>query len=125
MSGESEIIRKANNIYPPLTGKCQVIATTVASAATALLAAFKGHYVEITADGTDVYALFGIDNTVVADKTATGTGATVCVKLPADQPKSYFIPFANDPSAVTHIALQAASGTPNVRIALSDSPTQT
>lgn len=124
MSGESEIIRKANNIYPPAASKCLVIATTVASARTAIPAMFLGHYVEITADGTDVYILCG-DNTVVADKTATGTGPTICVKLPADQPKSYFFPYSNDPSAVSNIALQAASGTPNVRIALADSPTET
>lgn len=123
MSGESEIIRKANNIYPPAAGSVQVIATTVASAATAILAALKGHYVEVTADTTDVYCLFGASAGVVADETAVA-GATQCIKLSADVPKHYFIPFANDASAVTHIALKAASGTPKVRIALADSPTE-
>lgn len=111
--GEAE--NQANYILPPVAANISVVATSTASAATAIPSYLRGRYVSFLADGTDVYLAFGIVSTTI-DETATGAGAaTLCIKLPSDQEKCFKITGALD-TTITHFILKAASGTPKVRI---------
>ena len=107
------------DVLMPVQSNITVIATSTTSGQTAIPAAWAGSFVTFEADGVDCYMAIGANPT--ADPTATGVGAgNVCVKLPADQPRTFFFPRGD--STNTTIALIAASGTPKVR-AYRSSPT--
>jgi hypothetical protein len=49
----------------------------------------NGHYLTAMADGADVYFAFNNADSGTVDDAATDDGATVCWKLPVDQPQHF------------------------------------
>lgn len=112
-----EFTRQADYIYPPSVGNVTVTAATTSSVAIPIPSTWRGRYVTFEADGGDAYILFG-GSGVVADPTQT-SGNNQCMKLPADQSRALRIPTTAEDSAITYFIVRTASGTVNVRCAIS------
>jgi len=119
---DSIAIEAANLIFPLLNtatkvrqGAIAVTTTTGGGDIGALLTKAKdGHFITLFADGGDVYFAFNNSAAGTLDETATGTGVTVCQKLPSGQFVSGRLV-----DNFTFIRVKTASGTATLRYALS------
>jgi hypothetical protein len=89
---------KAADVSPPVEGSVFVVVTDTTSVAVSV-AAFKGDWITLQADGADVYIVFG-DSEVVAEALAT-SGDTRSARIPAGQDREFSL---EKNTSYTHMA---------------------
>jgi hypothetical protein len=110
MNGSPEATRQNLNPIPPRVGNILVLSATTVSA-TQDCTVFAGMFVEVHAEGGDVYINFASTNTNTADATIT-TGNNRTSRIPKDNSKRIRLHKGTD----IFMAYVTKSGTATVRI---------
>lgn len=93
--GQTAATRQSDNITPPRENTVRVVVAGAAAIAVSLVE-FADRFITITNDGLpNLYLVFGVAGTVVADPAAVA-GATRCQVIPPNQSRSYRLRVAVD-----------------------------